>query len=621
MLAIAFLVLAFAKPYIPSGNSSSPDKQELASIYIDNSYSMEAVSSEGRLLDEAKRRAREIVSAYDINTRFQLLTNDFSGKYQRLLYKDEFIEALNDIEISPISRNLNEIVTRQREMLASEGNSSRTLYLISDFQKNIEPAEKTKADTGSDIRLIQLKANPQANISIDSVWFITPVHKVNDPEKLVIRLKNNSNKPAQNIPYKLTIDNQQKTIGSLSIAPRGSAKDTLSFSGLSAGWKKGEVSVKDYPITFDDHFYFSFYVEKQMTILEIDEKEENKYLNALYNSDPFFNLIHAASGNINYSSLGTYPLIILNSVSSISQGLTQQLSAYVKNGGTLMIFPSLNAELSDLKALTQSLGTDQPEAIVTQEQKVVGVNLQHSVFKGVFDRLPRNINLPVAKKYIQYSNQSRVSKQQILSFPGNRSFFSEYKSGKGKVYLSAVALSEESGNFVRHSVFVPVMFQTAFLSLHDNRLFYTTGRDQFLQSPRINLSPNQTLVLKKDNFEAIPDLRQSETLTRIFIADQVKETGIYNLLKADSLIASYAFNDNRSESDLSYLSEKDIEASFQGTKVKIFTPGKESVSDTIKAVNKGVQLWKLCLILALVFLALEIILIRFYKPAKTAIQV
>jgi hypothetical protein len=45
---------------------------------------MEAVNKEGTLLDEAKRRAREIASAYSLNDKFQLLTNDFGGKYQRL---------------------------------------------------------------------------------------------------------------------------------------------------------------------------------------------------------------------------------------------------------------------------------------------------------------------------------------------------------------------------------------------------------------------------------------------------------------------------------------------------------------------------------------------------------
>src|SRR3989339_322968 len=81
ILAISFLVLAFARPYIPVADQQNAFQQEVLSIYIDNSYSMEAVNKEGTLLDEAKRRAREIASAYSLNDKFQLLTNDFGGKY------------------------------------------------------------------------------------------------------------------------------------------------------------------------------------------------------------------------------------------------------------------------------------------------------------------------------------------------------------------------------------------------------------------------------------------------------------------------------------------------------------------------------------------------------------
>jgi len=54
MLAIAFLVFAFAKPYIPGQNAANAGKQQAISIFVDNSYSMQTLNSEGTLLDEAK---------------------------------------------------------------------------------------------------------------------------------------------------------------------------------------------------------------------------------------------------------------------------------------------------------------------------------------------------------------------------------------------------------------------------------------------------------------------------------------------------------------------------------------------------------------------------------------
>ena len=54
ILAITALVLAFAQPYIPVDDSSQQAKKYAVSIYIDNSFSMDAENEQGRLLLNAK---------------------------------------------------------------------------------------------------------------------------------------------------------------------------------------------------------------------------------------------------------------------------------------------------------------------------------------------------------------------------------------------------------------------------------------------------------------------------------------------------------------------------------------------------------------------------------------
>src|ERR1700744_1284379 len=46
MLAIFFLVFAFARPYIPGQNTANAGKQQVVSIFVDNSYSMQTLNSE-----------------------------------------------------------------------------------------------------------------------------------------------------------------------------------------------------------------------------------------------------------------------------------------------------------------------------------------------------------------------------------------------------------------------------------------------------------------------------------------------------------------------------------------------------------------------------------------------
>jgi hypothetical protein len=616
ILGISFLVFAFARPYIPVADQQNSFQQEILSIYIDNSYSMEAVNKEGTLLDEAKRRAREIASAYSLNDKFQLLTNDFGGKYQRLLSFEEFQTAVDEVNISSAIRKLDQIISRQKDVFLKEPNSRKTIYLISDFQKNMLSAASIPADSTVKTRLIRLNSNSQPNISVDSVWFSTAIHKPGDSEKLIVRLQNNSDEEAINIPVKLQVNKVQKSIASMTIKPRSIVTDTLTFSGLQSGWQEAELEITDFPVVFDDKFFFSFNVQSSLSLLIINGSKENEYLNSVYRSDPFFKVVNVAAGTINYSGLAEYPLIILNEVAEISDGLGQQLNNYIRNGGSLIVFPDLNNDQSALKKFLSTAGTDVPVQVLNAENKVSLINLEHPIFQGVFDNVPKQIDLPVAKKYLRYSSQNTTNRQILLEMQGKVSFFSEYRLGSGKIYLSAVPLSSETSNFARHSVFVPIMYQTALLSLRKQNLFYKLNRDQQIELPKISLNSNQTLKLKNEKFEAIPDLRQNENFSQLYIADQIKQAGNYQLLKNDSLIAVLSFNEAGSESDMSYASDEQIKELFPEQRIEILNTDPGSLTNTVKSINQGTSLWKVCLILALVFFAAEILLIRFYKKTQ-----
>src|SRR5471030_1931734 len=137
LLALFFLVMAFTRPYIPGPHAANAAGQRAISVFVDNSYSMQTLNREGSLLDEAKRRAKEIASAYNINDRFQLLTQDFEGKHQRLVSRDQFDDAVDAVKISPQSRSLQQIINRQQGLLDMHKNGPGSVYIISDFQKNM----------------------------------------------------------------------------------------------------------------------------------------------------------------------------------------------------------------------------------------------------------------------------------------------------------------------------------------------------------------------------------------------------------------------------------------------------------------------------------------------------
>ena len=58
-LAIAFLVFAFAQPFIPR-DVEVKQGQQAVSVFVDNSFSMSAMSQDVPLLENAKQKAKEI---------------------------------------------------------------------------------------------------------------------------------------------------------------------------------------------------------------------------------------------------------------------------------------------------------------------------------------------------------------------------------------------------------------------------------------------------------------------------------------------------------------------------------------------------------------------------------
>ena len=617
LLALTFLVFAFSRPYISNKQNVTAGTQQAVSIFVDNSYSMQTLNSEGSLLDQAKQKAKEIASAYGINDRFQLLTQDFEGKHQRLLSRDEFNDAVDAIKISPQSRKLQQVIDRQQSLLNTQANAIKSIYIISDLQKNITSNQNIKTDSATHISLVQLKASSLPNVAVDSVWLLSAVHRPGEGEKLVFRLHNYADGKAEKIPLKILINNEQKALGSYTINPRSAQNDTLAFSGLQPGWQRGEITLQDNPVTFDNQFYFSFNVKRQMPVLLVDDGTPNPFLKAVFAADPFFAVKDVPAGNVDYAGLNAYPLIILSDVKSVFTGLAQQLKAYVLKGGTLVVFPAADADINSYRAMLQPMGAVYPEKLLTQATKVSSINLQNQVFKNVFDSFPQNPDLPVIKKYYQLS-APQGSNENLMTLTGGQPFWAENRSGRGKAYVSAVALNEDFSNLPRHALFLPTIFRIALLSGHDQPLFYTLGVDESIEIAPVQTNEKQLLKLVKDSISIIPDVRQQEGSTLLYVSDQVQQTGTYNLRKADSTIAVLAFNDNRSESDLSYLTADDL-SKILPKSTTILQAGKASLKNAVSEINIGLQLWKLCIILALIFLAAEIVLVRYYKPVKQVV--
>jgi len=385
ILAIAAIVITFAQPFIPvSKNIIKPHEKNTISVYIDNSFSLQAESDKGILLDKVKEKAVELASVYKSSDVFQLLTNDFEGRHQRFVSKDEFTDLVEEVQISPVVKQIQEIVTRQEDIFKTNRSEKKTSYIISDFQKNIFSENLNFQDTALNIYFIPVTAVNSDNLFIDSCWFEAPVKQVNQTVKLNVSISNSSGNIYEKIPVKLLINDQQKAVASFDIEGYSSTIVELAYTNYETGIQFGLLEIDDYPISFDDKFYFSYYVSAVTPVLCINGNGENVYLNSLFGKDSTFLFKNVSVGSIDYSTFSGNHLIILNELNEISSGLIQEVSRFVDNGGSLIVFPSENVDFVSYNELLNSIKASTFSSLDTFNTKVSHINLEHPLFRIFF---------------------------------------------------------------------------------------------------------------------------------------------------------------------------------------------------------------------------------------------
>ncbi|RYZ15700.1 MAG: hypothetical protein EOP49_52695 [Sphingobacteriales bacterium] len=204
-------------------------------------------------------------------------------------------------------------------------------------------------------------------------------------------------------------------------------------------------------------------------------------------------------------------------------------------------------------------------------------------------------------------------REDLLQLPAGRAWLSRFTIGRGQAYLFASGLKKEDSNLPEHPFFVPLLLKMAFTSAVPSRMFYAVGRDQFLEAGNVSLTGDQSLRLVAENFQAIPEYSRGAGMPRLYVADQIRDAGFYDLMKGDSLLSVIAFNNLSSESDMRYSSEKDIKEVMGDQKFSFFDTGSDSLPDAGVATAGGREFWKLCLFLSLLFLAAEILIIKYFN--------
>ncbi|GAB3523941.1 BatA domain-containing protein [Emticicia fontis] len=636
ILFLLFLALAFAQPFLPAKNAGTNRSSGLgvSSLYLDNSLSMQNTTENKRYLDLAVTKIDELLTLFSQSPNVQLVTNDFSGEDQAVTNATKVKDRLTSIGLSPNPRTFENVYKRQRS-LAQKHNATANnqFFWFSDFQKSTAgDMKQLKIDSLDKLFLVPVQGKASQNVFVDSVWLASPFIREMQNNVLYVKVFNSGDNEVEKLPVKLFIDNAQASTASVDIAPNSSATATFNFTVKDKGFHKGKVSFDDQPVTFDNDYYFVLDASPVIQVLHLyQQRSAADYIGKVFDNDSLFAYQSYSANNVDVGQFKNANLIVLEGIEQINGTFRASLEEFIRQGGSLLLFPPSNPDVEDYGQFLggfgiQSVSVIRQPALPQSQLPIAEPNRQNPFYADVFERttLQGVANTPLMQPVWNWSGVG----EKILTFKNLQNFITATNTTQGKIYLCASPIERTYGNFAEHAFFVPTMFKIASMSVRQERAAYNFSEGSItIDIP--NVKKNATYKLKsvvseanKNNIEIIPIQRISGNQLTLELPkatqlsdNQILESGYYELQLDGKTEKLLALNHDNEESKMEFYTPAELKSFFAGQKnVTIF----DNLLDgdfvkTFQESNIGTPLWKYCVILALLFLAVEILLIRFMK--------
>ncbi len=624
VLAVSFLVIAFSQPYIPLTERGKQRTRQAVAIYIDNSFSMRLEGENGILLEQARNKAIEVAASYRPGTKFLLLTNDFLPQHRYLLDKEQLILQLGELKVSPNTVNLSQLMDFARRQLHETGKRfDKTFYLLSDFQKNNFNFSAIKNDTTTWTYLMPFSSGKINNLYIDSCWFEIPGRKINQAEKLFVQVINSSDEDYQNIPLRLEINDSLKAVSSLNIGAGEKQTVEMVFTNDNAGFQFGKVELDDYPLVYDNSYFIAYEVKSKVDVLGIFEDKDPTagYFKALFSNDDFVNYEEALENSLQISRIKNKQCVFLVNLKGISTGLTDELTDFVENSGTLAFFPPPEADIGSYNRLLSSLKANLITGMDTGTIRISGINYNDIFFRNVFKRKEQEeADLPEVKSYFNFSKKSNIAETVLMSFRNGQAALSRHTTRNGKVYSFTFPVNTQNTTFLKHLIFVPSVYNIALNSIAGQPVAYPIELQNLflLNRNKLTESGEQVFFRKRNSKEEfLPSGKPAGTnLLQLDLSGFISTAGHYELRSNATTIEAVAYNYKRDESNPEFYSIEDINNIIDKKGLKQFNTidgNDQNLKETLQELNNGNQLWQYFLILAVLFIIVEALIIRLWK--------
>jgi hypothetical protein len=580
LLLLTCVILAFAQPFFEAKDSKNAANEMY--IVLDNSFSMQAKGKKGELL---KRAVQELLENTPETAQFSLLTNTEN------FWNTDIKASKNSLQNLKYSATPFELSSIMAKIKAHKSAHKKDIVIITDA---VGLAEK-------DVKNIDIKEKPyfiipeaeqKNNVSIDSVF-------INQTLENFYEIGINLSAYGEDFkPISMALYNQKKLIAK-TIINFDSKKKKINFTIPKEAFH-GYVTIEDNGLTYDNKLYFSISKAKKTNVISIGEPEKSNFLSRIYTSAEF-NYSNYSISSLDYNSLEKQNTIILNELIEVPQALQTTLKALVSKGGNLVVIPAEKSSIANLNSFLGNFGKIQFKNLENKDKLITKINFDHPLFSGVFENKITNFQYPKTSKSFDISSAYPA----VLSYEDQSVFVTMIQNPVSGITIFSAPINTTNSNFQQSPLIVPLFYKMGQNNQKTGVNALTIGNNQpyFVD---VLLSKDAILEVRGNDDSFIPIQQILNNKVKLTFNDFPETAGNYGVFDKKEAVENLSFNYKRSESDLSQVNTN-VVSDFK-TADTIST-----IFNTLQTERTDSQIWKWFVIFALLFLALEMAIIKFVK--------
>jgi hypothetical protein len=580
MLLLAAIIIAFAQPFF-----QAKDKQNTTNemyIVLDNSFSMQAKGKKGELL---KRAVQDLLENTPENQTFSLITNS------ETFWNTNIKSIQKEVQNLTYSALPFQLESAMAKIKSRKTPFNKDVIIITDAV-GLEQKQLKSIDSNFNTYFINPEAEQKNNISIDSVFI---QQNLNDFYEIGVKLISYGE---QKNAIPIALYNENKLIAK-TLVKFETQENSINFTIPKKDFN-GYVSINDASLSYDNTFYFSISKPEKTNVISIGKAEKSGFLSRIYTASEF-NYSNSTIETLDYNSIEKQDVIVLNEVEKIPQALETNLKSFVEKGGNLVVIPSNENATSDLNRFLGMFGKIQFGALQNTNKLITKIAFQHPLFQSVFEKKIVNFQYPNTKQSFGITSPN----PPVLSFEDQSIFLTALQNQISAVYVFSAPINKVNSNFQNSPLIVPIFYNMAKNAQKTGVNAITIGENQpFLVAT--SLSKDEIINVKNASEKFIPIQQILNNKAKLLFNEYPTIAGNFGVYKQDDYIQNISFNYNRSEGNLA-LANSNLLSDFKVVNAV------DIIYNSLLSDRSNNEIWKLFVLLTLLFLVLEVVIQKFIK--------